>query len=242
MKVIITENYDEMSAAAAKIIADEIKNDKSATLGFATGTTPIGTYSILADMCKKGEISFKNIKTVNLVEYVDLVATSDQSYVYFMSYNLFDKVDIDKKNTNLPNGCAKNLDEECARYTALLAANRQNIQLLGLGSNGHIGFNEPGTSFDSHTHIVNLTESTINDNSRLFEDKSQVPRQAITMGIADIMSAKKVLLLASGRAKANAVFKMLKETPTEDCPASVLQSHPDFTVIVDQHAAKYILQ
>lgn len=238
MKVIIKENYEEMSAAAAGLISDEIKRNKKTTLGFATGSTPIGTYKILAQMCKKGEISFKGIKTVNLDEYVGLDKTSDQSYVTFMSQNLFDLVDIDKANTNLPNGCAKNLEKECQRYTSLLQANKQDIQLLGLGSNGHVGFNEPGTSFDSHTHIVDLTESTINDNSRLFEDKSQVPKQAITMGIADIMNAKMVILLASGKAKANAIYKMVKEPASESCPASVLQNHPNCVVIIDKEAAK----
>ncbi len=237
MKVIVTENYDEMSKKAAEVIAEVIKADENAVLGLATGTTPIGLYKELIDKCAKKEISFKNIKTVNLDEYVGLPKGHVQSYDYFMKDNLFNHVDIDLANTNLPNGIAADLDAECARYTALLNKMRQSIQLLGIGSNGHIGFNEPKTPFDSTTHIVNLTESTIKDNSRLFDDISEVPTKAITMGIANIMNAKKILVVANGENKAKAVYNMVKGPVTEDCPASVLQKHEDVIVIVDKKAA-----
>ena len=237
MKVIVTENYDEMSKKAAEVIAEVIKADENAVLGLATGTTPIGLYKELIDKCAKKEISFKNIKTVNLDEYVGLSKGHVQSYDYFMKDNLFNHVDIDLANTNLPNGIAADLDAECARYTALLNKMRQSIQLLGIGSNGHIGFNEPKTPFDSTTHIVNLTESTIKDNSRLFDDISEVPTKAITMGIANIMNAKKILVVANGENKAKAVYNMVKGPVTEDCPASVLQKHEDVIVIVDKKAA-----
>ena len=237
MKVIVTENYDEMSKKAAEVIAEVIKADENAVLGLATGTTPIGLYKELIDKCAKKEISFKNIKTVNLDEYVGLSKGHVQSYDYFMKDNLFNHVDIDLANTNLPNGIAADLDAECARYTALLNKMRQSIQLLGIGSNGHIGFNEPKTPFDSTTHIVNLTESTIKDNSRLFDDISEVPTKAITMGIANIMNAKKILVVANGENKATAVYNMVKGPVTEDCPASVLQKLEDVIVIVDKKAA-----
>ena len=240
MKVFIVDNYEQMSQKGAEIIADVVKSNSNPVLGLATGSTPIGTYEKLAEMNRSGEISFKNVRTVNLDEYVGLDKNSDQSYVYFMSENLFDKIDIDKNNTNLPSGIAADFDEECKRYSALLEANRQDIQLLGLGSNGHVGFNEPGTPFDSMTHIVDLTESTIKDNSRLFSNIEEVPRQAITMGISEIMKSKKVLVLASGRNKANAVYQMVKGEISENCPATVLQNHPDCIVVVDKDAAALI--
>lgn len=237
MKVIVTENYEEMSKKAAEVIADVVKADENAVLGLATGTTPIGLYKELIAKCERKELSFKNVKTVNLDEYVGLAKTHVQSYDYFMKDNLFNHIDIDVANTNLPSGVAENLDEECARYTALLNKMQQSVQLLGLGSNGHIGFNEPKTPFDSTTHIVSLTESTIKDNSRLFDNIDEVPTKAITMGIANIMNAKKVLVVASGDNKAKAVYSMVKGPVTEDCPASVLQNHADVVVIVDKKAA-----
>ncbi len=240
IKVIITENYDEMSDKAAEIVKDVVKANPNAVLGLATGSSPIGLYKNLIKYNKEGVISFKNVKTVNLDEYVGLGAESDQSYVYFMNYNLFDHVDIDKANTNLPNGKAADTDKECERYTNLLKSMPQDIQVLGIGSNGHIGFNEPGTPFDSHTHIVNLTENTIKDNSRLFERIEDVPRQALTMGILDVMQAKKVILVANGENKAKAVYGMVKGEITPNCPASVLQNHPDCILVCDKAAAKLL--
>lgn len=235
MKIIITKNYEEMSDKAFEVMKEVVVKKPDAVLGLATGTTPIGLYKRMIEDCKKGT-SYKNIKTVNLDEYKGLDYSSDQSYVYFMRDNLFDHIDIDLKNTNIENGKAEDADKECARYNALLENMQQDIQLLGLGSNGHIAFNEPGTKFGSLTHVVDLTESTIKDNSRLFKDISEVPRQAFTQGLRNIMNAKKILILASGANKAKAVYGMVKGEVTEALPASVLQLHPDCTLIVDEAA------
>lgn len=240
MKVIVVENYQQIGQLGAQIIAGVIKNNPNAVLGLATGTSPIGIYQNLVEMFQKGEISFSNVKTVNLDEYVGLDGAHPQSYRYFMNDNLFNHVDIDKANTFVPNGVAENLQEECARYTTLVNNLVQDIQLLGIGSNGHIAFNEPGTPFDSTTHVVNLTENTIKDNSRLFEDISQVPTKALTMGIANIMNAKRILIVANGKNKAQAVYDMVKGQVNTTCPASVLQNHPDVTVIVDKDAASLL--
>lgn len=240
MKVIVVENYQQIAQLGAQIIAGVIKNNPNAVLGLATGTSPIGIYQNLVEMCQKGEISFANVKTVNLDEYVGLDGTHPQSYRYFMNDNLFNHVDIDKANTFVPNGVAENLQEECTRYTTLVNNLVQDIQLLGIGSNGHIAFNEPGTPFESTTHVVNLTENTIKDNSRLFEDISQVPTKALTMGIANIMNAKRILIVANGKNKAQAVYDMVKGQINTTCPASVLQNHPDVTVIVDKDAASLL--
>lgn len=237
MKITIVENYDEMSKAAAKIIADAVKCNPNAVLGLATGSTPIGAYKELIRMYESGEISFEKVKTANLDEYVGLGAESSQSYVTFMRENLFNHINIDLANTNIPNGKAANLQKECARYTALLEKTPRTIQLLGLGSDGHIGFNEPGSPFSGHTHIADLTESTIKDNSRLFSNIDEVPRTAITMGIADIMQSETALLLASGKGKARAVLAMVKGDISEDCPASILQKHPNAVIILDKEAA-----
>lgn len=193
MKVIITENYDEMSKKAAELIIDVVKKNPNAVLGFATGTSPIGLYQNLIKDCKENGTSYKNVSTVNLDEYVGLTADHDQSYAYFMRTNLFDHIDIDQKNTNLPCGSASDLQKECDRYNALLDEKTQDVQVLGIGSNGHIGFNEPNTPFDSVTHIVDLTENTIKDNSRLFNSIDEVPRQALSMGIKNIMQAKSTM-------------------------------------------------
>lgn len=240
MKVIIVENYDEMSRVAADMIAEVVATNPNATLGLATGSTPIGCYKLLADFCADKRLSFKTVKAVNLDEYVGLSAAHSQSYAYFMRRNLFDNIDIDLNNTAIPNGCAADVEEECAHYGDLLRALPRDVQVLGLGSNGHIGFNEPNTPFDSVTHSVELAESTVRDNSRLFDDIDEVPTQAITMGISEIMQARKILLLASGANKAQAVRNLVKGEVTESCPASVLQRHPDCTVIVDKQAAELL--
>ena len=237
MKIIIAENYSEMSEIAARIISQLILQKPDATLGLATGTTPIGTYKLLIENYKKGILSFKNVKSVNLDEYVGLDFDNDQSYHYFMNDNLFNHVDIDKANVNVPNGLGKDLNANCKAYDKILEDFPRDLQLLGLGGNGHVGFNEPGTPFKSYTHIVDLTERTIKDNSRLFADPNDVPKQAITMGIMEICRAKKVLLLASGKSKADAVYAMVKGDVSENCPASVLQLHNDATIVIDKDAA-----
>ena len=240
MKVIITENYEEMSAKAAEILISVVKNNPNAVLGLATGSSPIGTYKNMIADHKTNGTSYKNVRTVNLDEYVSLNAEHDQSYAYFMRTNLFDHVDIDLKNTNLPCGVASDLQKECDRYNALLDELKPDVQVLGLGSNGHIGFNEPGTPFSSVTHLVDLTENTIKDNSRLFASIDEVPRQALSMGIKNIMQAKSILMVVSGKNKAEAVKGMVKGEVTPDLPASVLQLHPDVTIICDKAAAELL--
>ncbi len=239
MKVIITENYDEMSKKAAEIMTNIVKNNPHAILGLATGSSPIGTYKYMIEACKNG-VSYKNVSTVNLDEYVGLTKEHDQSYAYFMRTNLFDHIDVDQNNTNLPCGSAPDAKAECDRYNALLANMQQDVQVLGLGSNGHIGFNEPGTPFDSLTHLVDLTENTIKDNSRLFNSIDEVPRQALSMGIKNIMQAKSILMVVSGKNKAEAVRGMVKGEITPNLPASVLQLHPFVTVICDKDAASLL--
>lgn len=240
MKVIITENYEEMSKKTAEIIIDIVKANPSAVLGLATGSSPIGTYQNMIKDHKENGTSYKGVRTVNLDEYVGLTADHDQSYAYFMRDNLFNHVDIDLKNTNVPCGSASDLQKECDRYNALLEELKQDVQLLGIGSNGHIGFNEPGTPIDSVTHLVDLTENTIKDNSRLFASIDEVPRQALSMGIKNIMNAKSVILVASGKNKAKAVYGMVKGEVTPDLPASILQLHPFVTLVCDKDAASLL--
>lgn len=240
MKVIITENYEEMSAKAAEILISVVKNNPNAVLGLATGSSPIGTYKNMIADHKANSTSYKNVHTVNLDEYVSLNAEHDQSYAYFMRTNLFDHVDIALKNTNLPCGVASDLQKECDRYNKLLDELKPDVQVLGLGSNGHIGFNEPGTPFSSVTHLVDLTENTIKDNSRLFASIDEVPRQALSMGIKNIMQAKSILMVVSGKNKAEAVKGMVKGEITPNLPASVLQLHPDVTIICDKAAAELL--
>lgn len=237
MKIIVTKDYEELSFKAAKIMLEVVRENPYAVLGLATGTTPLGLYAyMIADHEQKGT-SYAHIRTANLDEYKGLPKTHPQSYAYFMRKNLFDGLGIHSENTNIENGTAADEEKECARYDEVLEQLPRDIQLLGLGSNGHIAFNEPGTPFGSGTHVVSLAESTVKDNARLFDDISEVPRKAFTMGIRQIMQAKKVLILASGANKADAVAKMVKGEVTEAVPASVLQLHPDCTLIVDKTAA-----
>ncbi len=240
MKIVITENYEEMSDKAAQIIIDVIKNNPNAILGLATGSSPIGTYQNMIKDHKQNGTSYKNVKTVNLDEYVGLTADHDQSYAYFMRKNLFDGLDIDQTNTHLPCGSANDLSKECDRYNALLDTMKQDVQVLGIGSNGHIGFNEPNTPFESVTHLVDLTESTIKDNSRLFASMDEVPRQALSMGIKNIMQAKSIVMVVSGKNKAKAVYDMVKGAVSPLCPASVLQLHPYVTLVCDKDAASLL--
>ena len=240
MKVIVAENYEEMSRKAFEVMAEVVKNNPRAVLGLATGSTPIGLYKNMIEDHEKNGTSYREIKTVNLDEYAGLDYSSDQSYVYFMRHNLFDHTDIDLKNTNIENGKAADRAAECARYNALLDELPRDIQVLGIGSNGHIAFNEPGTPFGSVTHIVDLTESTIKDNSRMFASIDEVPRQAFTMGLKNIMQSKKILILANGANKAKAVYGLVKGEVTENVPASILQLHPDCTLVCDKAAASLL--
>ncbi|MDE6373227.1 MAG: glucosamine-6-phosphate deaminase [Clostridia bacterium] len=240
MKIIVAADYEEMSLIGSEIIIEKLISNAGAVLGLATGSTPIGLYGRLTAAYRAGKITFRNVKTVNLDEYVGLDANDCQSYVHFMREQLFDKVDIDLKNTHLPNGVAEDLQAECGRYNRLLEDAPRDLQLLGLGANGHIGFNEPGSPFDGRTRVVNLTERTIADNSRLFNSKENVPRRAVTMGIADIMQAKSILMLASGKNKAEAVYGMVKGKVSIDCPASILQLHENAVLVADKAAASLL--
>ena len=237
MKVIIAKDYEEMSKKAFEVMREVVKGNPRAVLGLATGSTPIGLYKNMIEDHKRNGTSYREIRTVNLDEYAGLDYSSDQSYVYFMRSNLFDYIDIDLKNTNIENGKAADRQAECDRYNRLLEGMQQDIQVLGIGSNGHIAFNEPGTPFGSVTHIVDLAESTIKDNSRMFKSIDEVPRQAFTLGLKNIMNAKKILILANGANKAKAVYGLVKGEVTEAVPASVLQLHPDCTLVCDEAAA-----
>ena len=237
MKIILAKDYEELSQKAAEIMLAVIRSTPDAVLGLATGTTPLGLYARLIEDHKANGTDYRHIRTVNLDEYKGLPASHEQSYAYFMRHNLFEGLGIAPEQTNIENGTAEDEAEECARYDAFLDAMPRDIQLLGLGSNGHIAFNEPQTPFGSGTHVVSLAESTIRDNARLFASQDEVPRKAFTMGIRHIMQAKRILILASGANKAEAVFRMAKGPVTEDVPASVLQLHPDCTLIVDEAAA-----
>ena len=240
MKVIIAKDYEEMSKKAFEVMREVVKGNPRAVLGLATGSTPIGLYKNMIEDHKQNCTSYREIRTVNLDEYAGLDYSSDQSYVYFMRSNLFDYIDIDLKNTNIENGKAADRQAECDRYNRLLEGMQQDIQVLGIGSNGHIAFNEPGTPFGSVTHIVDLAESTIKDNSRMFKSIDEVPRQAFTMGLKNIMNAKKILILANGANKAKAVYGLVKGEVTEAGPASVLQLHPDCTLVCDEAAAELL--
>ena len=237
MKVIKTKDYNEMSKKVAQIIAAQIVLKPNSVLGFATGSSPVGTYKELAKKNQEGEIDFSEITTVNLDEYKGLPQEHEQSYIKFMNDNLFDHVNIDKANTYLPNGMAECPKEECARYDALIESlGGIDLQLLGIGHNGHIGFNEPSDHFENGTHCVTLTERTIEANKRFFVSEDEVPRKAYTMGIGTIMAAKKIVVVVSGEDKADAVKKCVEGAITPEVQGSILQLHPDVTIICDEAA------
>ena len=232
MKIIRTKNYEEMSLEAAKIMAAQIVLKPDAVLGLATGSSPIGLYDNLVKWNENGDLDFSAIRSVNLDEYCGLDGTNDQSYRYFMDTHLFNRVNIDKANTNVPNGKAADYAAEGARYDELIASlGGIDMQLLGIGPDGHIGFNEPDKFFTKETHVVDLDPSTIEANARFFASADDVPRQAVTMGMGGIMGAKKVLLIASGASKKEILEKALFGPITPEVPASLLQLHPDLTVV-----------
>lgn len=238
MQVFITKNYDEMSEKGAQIISELIKQTPDVNLGLATGGTPVGMYNELIAMYKKGEVSFKEVSTYNLDEYYPIEKTNDQSYDYFMKDNLFNHIDVQIENTHIPNGMAKNSTEEGHRYDALVRGiGGVDVQVLGIGSNGHIGFNEPSEVFEPMTHRVQLDERTIADNARFFGSIEEVPTEAITMGIGTIMAAKSILLLASGEGKAPIIKEMLLGKVRPEVQASILQFHSNVTIILDEAAA-----
>lgn len=237
-KVIVVKDYNEMSKEAFKVMKEVVTSKESPVLGLATGSSPIGLYKEMIQDHKENGTSYKNVVTFNLDEYVGLNKNHSESYYTFMHNNLFSHIDINEENIHLPLGDTDDLDAACADYEKQMEAFNVDVQLLGIGSNGHIGFNEPGTSFDELTHIVELKQQTRDDNARFFIPlNEEVPTHAITMGIATIMKAKKVLLVASGANKADAVYGMIKGEITLDLPASVLQNHADVVVIVDEAAA-----
>lgn len=237
MRIFVEENYEKMSRRAAQIIAAQIVCKPDCVLGLATGSTPVGAYKCLVEQFEKGDLSFAEVKSVNLDEYRGLAPTHEQSYRYFMQDNLFNHVDIKAQNTNVPDGQAPDADAECARYERVIADfGGIDLQLLGMGLNGHIGFNEPADEFVKDTHVVDLTESTINANSRFFASMNQVPRQALTMGIGSIMQARAVLMVVSGENKADIVERVFTGPVTPRVPASILQLHPNVTLVGDKAA------
>ena len=241
MKVIVTKNYDELSKVAANEMAMVVKNNPKAILGLATGGSPIGMYKELIRMNKEGEIDLSKVTTVNLDEYVGLSGDHPQSYRYFMNENLFNHINIDKKNTYVPNGLAKNIEEECKNYDNKIEnLGGTDVQLLGIGNNGHIAFNEPDEDLVSGTHLTNLTQDTIQANARFFDSIDEVPKTALTMGLGGIMKSKKIIVIASGESKAEAVKAMVNGKISTKMPASMLQMHRDVVVIVDEAAAKLL--
>ena len=237
MRIYLEKDYDAMSRRMAQIIAAEIVHNPACVLGLATGSTPEGAYKYLVGWHQKGFLSFKDVLSVNLDEYVGLAPTHDQSYRYFMQSNLFDHVDIVPENTRVPDGLTKAPAAFCADYDAYIRSlGYVDMQLLGIGRNGHIGFNEPGDCFVKETHVVDLAESTIDANARFFASRDDVRKQAISMGMGAIMGAKKILLAASGEEKADAILGAVTGTISPRCPGSILQLHPNVVVIVDEAA------
>jgi len=238
MKIIIVQSYSEMSQEAADVVTSTIKANNRAVLGLATGSTPEGMYVELVKRFRNGLIDFQEVVSFNLDEYLNLPPDHRQSYHYYMKTKLFDHINIRPEKVNIPSGSAENPELECSRYDRkIIEAGGINLQILGIGSNGHIGFNEPADALSINTHLVELTPDTLQANSRFFESLEQVPKKAITMGMGSIMSAKKILLLASGTGKARAIKSMSDGIVTTAVPASLLQLHHDATVIIDSDAA-----
>ena len=237
MKIYKAKDYKDMSRKAANIISAQVIMKPNCVLGLATGSTPIGTYDQLVEWYNKGDLDFSEVTTVNLDEYKGLPRTNDQSYYYFMHQHLFDRVNIDPERTNVPNGMEPDAEKECGRYEELIRSlGGVDLQLLGLGHNGHIGFNEPGEAFEKETHCVDLTESTIEANKRFFASADDVPKQAYTMGIKTIMQAKKILIVVNGENKADIVERAFFGPVTPEVPASILQLHNAVTLVGDEEA------
>ncbi len=235
MKFITVDTYEKLSRQAANIISAQVILKPDSVLGLATGSSPLGTYKQLIEWYEKGDIDFNKVTSVNLDEYVGLDGTNDQSYRYFMNKNFFEHINIDISNTFVPNGCAVDLAGEGKRYDEHIAElGGIDLQLLGIGLDGHIGFNEPDKYFVKSTHVVDLHESTIKANSRFFANEDEVPKRAITMGMVSIMQAKKILLIASGKEKRDILEKAFYGPITPEIPASILQLHPDITMIYSE--------
>lgn len=238
MRIIIVENYEEMSKKAAIMMASHVILKPNSILGLATGSTPIGMYKELVNMYKHGEVDFSSVTTFNLDEYYGLGKSNKQSYYYYMNENLFNHINVKLENINIPNGMVAEVEKECLDYDKKIEeAGGIDIQVLGIGGNGHIGFNEPNATFEAGTHLVKLDEKTIKDNSRFFNSMDEVPTTAVSMGIRTIMMSKKVILLANGKGKAAAIRKTIEGKITPEVPASILQLHKDVTFIIDKEAA-----
>jgi len=239
MKVLVFKSYEELSKAAADMVAKQVKEKTNSILGLATGSSPVGMYKELVKMYKNGEVDFSKVVSYNLDEYCGLGADSDQSYRYFMQENLFNETNF--KETFVPNGLAKDFNVECERYEKMMeSAGYVDLQVLGIGGNAHIGFNEPADHFALNTQLVNLTKETIDANARFFASASDVPTKAITMGIGTIFKSKKIILVASGKGKQEAIFATVKGKITPNAPSSILQLHPDVTILIDEDAAGLI--
>ncbi len=237
MKILRAKDYEDISRKEANIISAQVSMKPNCVLGLAPGSTPIGTYAQLVEWYNKGDLDFSEVTTVNLDEYKGLTRDNDQSYYYFMNDNLFSKVNINKERTFLPDGTEPDSDKACADYNNIITSvGGVDLQLLGLGHNGHIGFNEPGMAFEAETHCVNLTESTVKANQRFFASADDVPKQAYTMGIKTIMQAKKILVVVSGEDKAAILKKVITGPITPEVQASVLQLHNDVTIVADEAA------
>lgn len=236
----VLDNYDQVSQKAFEVILPLIKSGKLVTLGLATGSSPVGLYARLVKDHEQNGTSYKQVSTYNLDEYVGLPKGHSQSYHTFMNENLFDYIDIDPRNTHFPQAHTEDLKADALAYSKAVLAAKVDLQLLGVGSNGHIGFNEPGTPFDSITHVVGLKEQTRLDNARFFGDLSEVPEYAVSMGFTEIMSAKKILLIATGKKKAVAIRALINDPISTDVPCTILQKHPDVTLILDKEAAELL--
>ena len=243
MRIYLCEDYKAMSRRAANIISAQVITKPDSVLGLATGGTPVGAYQQLVEWYQKGDLSFAEIKSVNLDEYLGLSPHHEQSYRYFMNTNLFDHIDIKPENTHVLNGLAKDPEAECAAYNQLIRdLGGIDLQLLGMGHNGHIAFNEPGDDFGLETHVVTLTDRTIDANTRFFENRDEVPRHALSMGIKNIMQARRILIIVSGEEKADTVCKAFAGPVTKEVPASVLQLHPDVTLVGDKAALSKLVE
>ncbi len=244
MRIYLSEDYLGMSRKAANIISAQVIVKPDCVLGLATGSTPVGAYKQLINWNKKGDLSFSAVRTVNLDEYVGLAPDHPQSYRYFMQENLFNEVNIKPENTFLPNGLTTDMVKECQLYDEnIVNLGGVDLQLLGMGHNGHVGFNEPGVAFELGTHSVELTQNTLEANSRFFEnDINKVPRYAISMGIKNIMHAKKILLVISGEEKADILYRSFKGPVQPEVPASILQMHPDVSIVGDKAALHKLIE